>query len=331
MNRLRIYAQKGRYAQNDRGAALITVLLLVAVMAAGATLTFEALGYSIKRSTARRIFDQAQYYALGGEQLALAAAEKLHKSNAQLLEPKAVSYPIEGGRIDGVIEDGSNCFNINSLVERRQEGLVERDVTAGQYIRLLTMLGYANRQARRLSAALVDWLDSDNRPSPLGAEDFDYSNLTPPYRTADSLIADITELYLIRGYTPEVMAAIVPYLCVADNTAQMTLNVNGLKPADALLLSVLVGGKFNLKAASEAIAVRPPGGYSDIADFWREKAFSGFVVDQAVRAQTTVKPHRFVSRVRVQYHEAVSHLTSVIDVDDAGKSKLGSHQFGVIQ
>lgn len=317
--------------QNDTGAALVTVLLLVSVMALGAAVTFDALGFSIKRASAQRQYDQAGYYAMGGEKLAISAAESLSSSGAVLLDPRLVSFEIEGGRIDGVITDASNCFNLNSLVQRRDIGTyVANASTALAYRRLMIALGFSDRQAEQLSAALIDWIDTDTRPMPSGAEDYDYAALDRPYRAANALIADMSELHLIQGYAPDVMALLNPLLCNHDTTAPSVINVNSLTVDHAPLLVGLIGGNFSIEDAVELILSRPGKGYDSITDFWLEPSLESREVEQSIRQQTSIKGRRFVSRVRVKHFDATSHLTSVIQVDDAGVARLVSHQRGVL-
>jgi len=321
-----------KWLRNDRGAALVTVMLLVSIMAAGMAISFDALGFMTKRHTASRMFEQARYYALGGEQLALTAAEKLSKAKTRLTEAQTVSYPIDGGRIEGLISDASNCFNVNSLVERTGNGGYHANGRAmAQYVRMLGHLGFGEREAEALAGALTDWTDSDSRPGPQGAEDYDYAALESPYRTANTLMRDITELRLLQGYTPDVLARVAPLLCARDITADTVLNVNVLRISDAPLLAAILGPDISLELAANLIAARPAGGYADIADFYFERTFQGRTIEQDVRVQTTVKPQRLISQVRVLFHEGVSRLTSEIWLSDDGKAHVGSRRFGVFQ
>ncbi len=315
----------------DAGAALVTVLLLVTVMSLGAAITFEAVGFSIKRAGTMRDYDQSRQYATGGEALALSVAESLHDSEAVLVEPRAVSFPVDGGRIEGVIRDTSNCFNINSLVSAREVGTYAADAQAGRhYWRLLTSLGLADRQAQELVASLTDWIDSDTRPLPMGAEDYDYANLEEPYRAANSLMTDVSELYMVSGYTPDLMAVLKPFVCAGPTTEPSRLNVNSLTVGQAPLLLALVGGNFTSDMAVELILARPGNGYADVADFWLDPLLAGREIDQSVRRQTSVKAHRFSSRIRVTYYDATSHLTSDIRVDDSGVASVVRHHVGVL-
>ena len=316
---------------SDRGAALVTVLLLVTVMSLGAVLTFDAMGFSIKRTGALRTYDQARQYAMGGEQLAVSVAETLNDAKPLMVEPRAVSFAIDGGRIEGLISDASNCFNVNSLVSRRDVGTyVANEENGRQYIRLLVALGLADRQAQELHATLTDWMDSDERALPLGAEDYDYAALEQPYRTGNGLIADLSELRMIKGYDSSLLQVLENYLCADDSTDLSAINLNSLTADEVPLLVALIGGTFTFDMAAELILARPGPGYSDVADFWLDPILAGRQIEQAVRRQTTVRPHRFSSRIRVTYYDAVSHLTSDIKVDDSGVARIVRHSVGVL-
>ena len=322
--------------RQDRGAALVTVLLLVTVMSVGAVASFEALGFTIKRTTAVKMHEQARQYALGGEVMARLAAEDLHGADAKFMAPtgggqgRAIRYPIDGGMIEGLIEDASNCFNVNSLVSG-PDGRRAADASSGmQYARLLISLGLPAFEAERLTATLTDWVDTDGRPQPMGAEDYDYAALTPAYRAANTLMVDLSELRLVKGYSPEVRALVEPHLCVRADTAPVRLNANTLKPSDAPLLVALVGTALDLDAARRVIAERPAGGYADNAGFWGERVFTGMVLDQSVRSRISVKPQAFDAKISVKYHDARVELVSHLFLGEGGKAVVMAREFGVI-
>ncbi|WP_417450047.1 type II secretion system minor pseudopilin GspK [Kordiimonas sp.] len=321
---------------DERGAALVTILLLVAIMSVGAAVAFERLGFSIKRATAVKTHDQARLYALGGEAMALAAAEQLYRTNAKLLalaggnKGQVVSYPLDGGQIDGALSDASNCFNINSLVAVQNTVHIADQAAMQRFVRLGAALGLSDFEAEKLAASLTDWLDSDSRPLPSGAEDYDYAALSPAYRAANGLMADISELRLVRGFTPEVRAFLAPYLCVRATAEPIKLNANTLRVSDAPLLVALVGKGLDLEDAQRAIAERPTGGYADNAAFWRHRAFAGLTLDQNIRARVGVKPQAFDAKISVSYHDARVELTSTLALGDDGSADVIARRFGVI-
>lgn len=73
--------------------------------------------------------------------------------------------------------------------------------------------------------ALQDWLDGDAETRfPNGAEDDYYLNLPTPYRAANAPFADISELRLVRGVTPEIYDKLAPYLSVLPVAGDIDVN-----------------------------------------------------------------------------------------------------------
>ena len=76
-------------------------------------------------------------------------------------------------------------------------------------------VGSERAQAEQLAAAIVDWRDSD----PLtqangGAEDPDYAAAGRPYGAKDAPFETVAEVEQVLGMTPELFAALQPYLTV---------------------------------------------------------------------------------------------------------------------
>jgi general secretion pathway protein K len=216
-------------------------------------------------------------------------------------------------------------------VERGDGGGYRRyNYGANQYQRLLVNLGLPERQATELTASLIDWIDSDNRPNELGAEDYDYSALSPAYRAANTLVSDLSELTMIKGYGGEVYSLLKPYLCVGFSSQLVRMNVNGLRAQDAPMLAALAGPEFSVDRALDVISARPSGGYSDVADFWNARGFAGLTILQEVRQQTAVEGNLFESRIRVRFHDAVTHMNSMIYVSDDAEAQLLARRFGIL-
>lgn len=53
--------------------------------------------------------------------------------------------------------------------------------------------------------AILDWIDEDTEPRPLGCEDEYYASLSTPYKTANRPLQSVEELLLVRGVTPQLM------------------------------------------------------------------------------------------------------------------------------
>ena len=95
--------------------------------------------------------------------------------------------------------------------------------SAGQAFRIL--LGQLGLNPA-LCDALVDWIDTDSNALPDGAEDPYYLSQDPPYRAANSYLASVGELRLIKGFTPEVVDRLSPYVTALPPSTANTLNIN---------------------------------------------------------------------------------------------------------
>src|SRR6185436_19101542 len=110
--------------RNERGAALLAVLLLVAVTGAIAAAAMEGLRLSRAVAANATALDQARAFAGGVEQLALLTlddriAESPERTTLDGGWNGAVRrVPLPGGaRAEARLRDGGNCFNLNSVVE----------------------------------------------------------------------------------------------------------------------------------------------------------------------------------------------------------------------
>jgi len=153
----------------QRGVALITVLLVVAVVTVVCASMIARQQLSIRATSNQLQARQAWHYALGGEALAQSILRRdlraTHESGAaqapvdHLFEPWALPQPafeIEQGRIQIRIEDLAGRFNLNSLVQNQQPNAAAQV----QFRRLLLRLDITEPYAERLGG----WLPP--RPPP---------------------------------------------------------------------------------------------------------------------------------------------------------------------
>lgn len=136
----------------------------------------------------------------------------------------------EGWEITGAIEDAQSRFNLNNLL--RDGKVSPGDV--GVFTEILRQLDCPTS----LAQALVDWLDEDSEASsPQGAEDSYYQELRPPYRSANRPLADLGELAKIRGFNPQFIARLTPFVTALPRRTPVNLNT-----ASAALLVLLIPG-----------------------------------------------------------------------------------------
>lgn len=202
----------GRPRARQRGVALITAVLIVAL----ATILATQIGFDSaleqRRSAAVFTIDQAFQVGLGAEAWAAyylkqdfdddPQQDHLAERWAQPIPP----IPIDGGKIEGQLVDLQGRFNLNNLIVaqggRNPEGM-------RQFRQLLAALDLESKWA----GIVADWLDADTQPDfPDGAEDNVYTSQTPGYRTANGPITSVSELLALPDFGMERYLRIKPYV-----------------------------------------------------------------------------------------------------------------------
>jgi general secretion pathway protein K len=302
------------------GMALLTVLLLVAVMAVVAVAVLDDVRFSVRRTTNAEAGAQAQWYADGAETLVRGRIAELAAGGADAnrtpLTPewngRVVSLPIDGGTLTAVIRDGQACFNLNSVVEWTGDRWAGRPAAAAQLLTLGEAVGVDATRMRTITDSLIDWIDTDTAARPLGAEDGAYAGLAEPYRTAGVPLAEVSELRVLRGVDPPTYARLRPHLCALPSE-RSPINVNTLAPEDAPLLVMLTDGALSLPAARAVIAARPAGGWTVAADFWSQAALAGLEIGPTARDQVTVRTDYFDLRIDVDHGGTHAVRTALIE------------------
>lgn len=311
--------------RGDReGMALLTVLLLVAVMSVVAVAVLDDVRFSVRRATNAETQAQAQWYASGAEALARRQVARLIAAGPARtpLEPawngRRLSFPIEGGTLSAVVTDGQACFNLNSLVEGVGEDLTPRAMGAAQFLALGRAVGAPESRMRAAADALTDWLDADTVARPLGGEDGAYAGLADPYRTGGVFLAEVSELRAVKGVDADLYRRLRPWVCALPTSRLSPINVNTLTPEQAPLLMMLSDNALDLQSARSVIARRPRGGWPDAAAFWSQPALASVQVPQDVHDQVTVLTRYFNLRVDVDYGGSRAVRTALLHAQPDG-------------
>jgi len=195
----------------QRGVALITAMLIVAL----ATILATQIGFKSaleqRRSAGILLLDQAFQVGMGAEAWA-ASYLKDDLENGSTTDHLAERWatpippiPIDGGTIEGKIDDLQGRFNLNNL--RFTDGK-QNPVALIQFRQLLTLLELEPKWAN----AIADWIDADNEESPEGGEDGLYLSQTPSYRTPNTPISSTSELLSLQGFGLDRYRRLQPYV-----------------------------------------------------------------------------------------------------------------------
>ncbi len=307
------------------GVALLTVLLLVAVMSVLLVLVLDDIRFGQRRAFNAASQSQAQWYALGAEGLAGTQLQALWRRDPLRTPPdgdwngRTHAFPLDHGLMQATLTDQTRCFNLNSVVEGAGEMLQRREAGLRQFRALLEALDVPPGRAESLADTLADWIDSDDQPGPRGAEDPSYLASAEPYRSAATLLAETSELRAVSGFDAALYAKLRPHVCTLPTASPSPVNLNLLQAGDALQVVALTAGRIDVATARQAIQRRPPGGWPDVTTFWTLPEMAQAFPDETALAQASLRSRYFALQARVRHLDAEVALSSLLEVDDAGR------------
>jgi general secretion pathway protein K len=244
----------------QRGVALITAVVLVAIATVLAARVGTDAALDLRRTMGITALNQGWQVALGAEAWAAqilhddlrnSETDDLTENWAQPVPP----LPIDGGSLEGGMEDLQGRFNLNNLL--KADGTVD-EANLERFRRLLRFAGVDERWA----GALADWLDTDTLDTfPDGAEDGVYIGQVPPYRTANGPVTTTTELLALPGFTLEDYALLRPH--VAALPVGTPINVCTASP---LVLAAIVEGGTDFGDAESLARNRADGCFPMLQD-----------------------------------------------------------------
>lgn len=300
---------------SERGAALLTVLLLVAILSVVTAIALERLTIASRMTRNIVSADQGRAYLLSAEQMAATRIadlvalrpDRTTLEGGWLGQDQGISVP--GGIVTARMIDRGNCFNLNSLVKGPENGpgeqapgseanLVGRVEGIEQFAGLMRLLGIDHGIALQVATSAADWIDSDETPGNGGAEDQYYTGLTPGYRAANGLMADPSELLMVSSVTPDIYQRIRPWICALPTTDLSPININTLLPGQAVLLAMLAPDALGLEQARQVLAQRPVEGYGSEANFWTMPIMARLNIPASVKEQTVQKTRWFEVTLR---------------------------------
>ena len=293
--------------RNERGMALLTVLLLVSVMAVIAATALDRLTLATRLAGNAVTLGQARAWLGTAELLTTTRLDDMLAANLSqttldagwLGQPRTIALP-DGAVVTATLTDGGNCFNLNSLVSEKQPGVYGTRATGvAQFIALMEALGIGQGVAANVAGAAADWIDSDGVAGPSGAEDAAYAGREGGGLAASRPMADKSELRGVAGVTPKLYAKLEPWICALPVTDLSPINVNTLLPTQAPLLTMLAPDQISPGLARAQLSSRPAGGYGSVYRFWNSPMLARLDIPRSVAAQVQVKTDWFDLDARV--------------------------------
>lgn len=297
---------------SERGAALLSVLLMVAVLAVIAATTLDRIALSTKLSINGNALAQARMFSYAAENIAVARLEDLIARDAAQTTlaggwlGKEQILPIPVGSARATVRDAGNCFNLNSLVTEAVGRYQSRAAGQEQFVALMVVLGINENSARPLAAAAADWADSDMVPLSYGAEDDAYRGAAQPYLAANRLYAHPSELRAVKGVTPAIYAKLRGWICALPEAVLSPLNLNTLSPEQAPLLVMLFPPNTLSPVSARAyLAKRPASGYGSLIRFWEAPEMAALKPSSLVQEQVKLTSTYFLLNTKVSLGETI--------------------------
>lgn len=197
--------------RNERGAALILVILMVGIIVA---VTME-----LNASSRANVYEAANfrdriktlYIAKSGFNAAgalLLRDNNNHDSLTEIWAKTEVLSPYSAQLFEGdghcvlIIEDESGRIPVHKIVNGSAYNQQYRDILA----RFLSLPEFKLEpdQVESIIDSIKDWLDTDEDVSARGAESPYYSSLPQPYKAKNGALDSLDELLMVKGITPEI-------------------------------------------------------------------------------------------------------------------------------
>lgn len=222
-----------------RGVALVSVLLIVALVAALAWRMITQHQLAVAHTRHFLHGGQARHYALAGEEYARQALfadweDEETRTTDTLLEKWSNPHPgvsgrageagqgtaprtlrFEGGEVVVSITDLGGRFNLNALAGPE---------SAENLLRLRRLLEGLSLDPV-LADAWLDWVDEDAELHEFGAEDGEHLMAAEPHRVANAPAADASEFLIATQLAAEQWRALYPHV-TALPLGQLAVNVN---------------------------------------------------------------------------------------------------------
>ncbi|HJR71092.1 MAG TPA: type II secretion system minor pseudopilin GspK [Gammaproteobacteria bacterium] len=303
--------------RSQRGIAAIVAILIVAIGTMIAVNLVWQGTLDQRRAAAALAADQGLLYVQGAEAWAadILRQDLVDSPDADHLgEEWAIELPplpVDGGAIQGRLEDLQGRFNLNNLIAR--DG-TENQLARKEFERLLALVEIDPS----LAGAVVDWLDADtDLRFPTGGEDVSYSSSDPPYRTANSVITSVSELLAISGMDRESYARLAPYLAALPQGTKLNVNT-----ASEVVLASL-SENIDIGTAASLVEQRGDAEFLDI-----DSTFAGLVEPDVLQTIDGVSEH-FLLTATVTLGTNQLTMRSVLQRDRSGITRALFRSLGV--
>jgi general secretion pathway protein K len=282
--------------KNESGFALILTLVVTALMVAVVVEMIHQVYVDTAISRSFRDGQQASILAesgvTGGAQLMQLAMTG--RSYTSLTDQWATPLKLddEAGSLEISISEESGKINVNALVQPNGEF---EPFTWGALKRVGTRL----KLPEDVWGAVADWIDTNDLPRSGGAETPYYRTLKPPYNASNARLMTITELSLIKGFTPELVDKLKPYLTLFTDQAGSPVSAVNINTAPKEVLAAL-DSRIDERMAERILAERQLQPFKTTAELSRVPGLDTIAIGLLGKISVKGNLFRITSRARVK-------------------------------
>jgi len=310
--------------RQQKGVALIFVLMLFAIMSSLAvTIVLQLHNNTLKHKHYIQ-YSQAKHYALGAEDhiAVLLEDDKAKDINQNKIidhwhedwASTSINFPIKDGSLSITVLDEQGRFNLNQLADLKEIAL------KNVFIRILENLDISIQVADKIQRWITpDSISTDN------SDNYLYYTSTPPYRSGNTLLTHISELKLLKILDDNEYQRLLPFVSAIPNT-KAGLNINTIPKEIFQALSA----NFTEEDADRIIKLRGNEGFNSM---------DIIMSDPGIRAKLPSKPqldalqvklfsHYFSVYTKVAYRDITLHMHSMLSRNDQGKVTVIYRELG---
>jgi general secretion pathway protein K len=318
--------------RKQNGVALITVLMILAIMVTVAATMTGRLTLSLKRTEGLTFSQKVYWYGqasadLGRMILDQDFADSDVVSLDQIWATPDMVFPLDNGNLAGQIKDQRSCFNVNAIALADQGNSPALPVT--QFRALLEAIGLTDYSAETIAESTRDWIDKDDQSdASQGAEDSTYEGRSVAYLAANALMVDISELRAVQGVGKNVYEKISPYLCALPSVDQK-INVNTVSVDQPEILYALFkkGHNIALSDFKKLLQDRPTSGWNSVNAFLENSLFKGISVSATLKKQLSVSSEFFQLNGLVAFEDRLLAVKLLFKISSK-KAKVIRYQSG---
>jgi general secretion pathway protein K len=312
-----------RKRPSERGVALLAAMIGIALMTIIVMdfATSAAMGHLTAANVANEL--RAYYLARSGVNVGVAVLARDARDDSKVEDPIdslgevwAMPVPpiaVEGGTVAMSIVDDARKLSVNRIINPADGSM---DV---EFVQTLERLFHIIDVPPEVLAAIIDWVDPNDVPSPGGAESSYYLGLVPPYAARNGPMPTIGDLRMVRGVDEATFFKLRQFL-----TAAPELRVNANTAPPEVLASLLPELAANQGAVKEILRARQLRPFAKVTDVANLPALAG--VGTQLTALLTTRSDYFTITAMGSFGGTRKMVYATFRRQDGGGAALASWQ-----